>query len=89
MSSGKYTVSYTITNANNCSGAGVDTMLVQSKPSILLVTSTDVDCNGGTNGAIDIDVQGTGNYSYIWTNGLKTQDLLGLSANSYSVIISF
>lgn len=88
LSSGKYTVSYTITNANNCSGAGVDTMLVQSKPSILLVTSTDVDCNGGTNGAIDIDVQGTGNYSYIWTNGLKTQDLLGLSANSYSVIVT-
>ena len=88
LSSGKYTVSYTITNANNCSGAGVDTMLVQSKPSILLVTSTDVDCNGGTNGVIDIDVQGTGNYSYIWTNGLKTQDLLGLSANSYSVIVT-
>ena len=88
LSSGKYTVTYTITNSNNCTGLGVDTMLVQSKPSILLVSSTDVDCNGGTNGAIDIDVQGTGNYNYIWTNGLKTQDLLGLSANSYSVIVT-
>lgn len=69
------TESYTITDFNN--GLAVTNVAV-----------TDEFC-GDQNGAIDITtVGGNGTLSYFWSNGATTEDLVNLSAGTYSVTIS-
>ena len=51
-------------------------------------TKTDVSCNGGKNGSIDVSVSGgTSPYTYAWSNGASTQDLSNLAAGSYTVTV--
>lgn len=51
--------------------------------------ATNVACNAGTNGAINVTpVGGSGSYIYNWSNGSTTQDLSGLNAGSYNVTIT-
>ena len=55
----------------------------------LSATSSNVTCNGGSDGSIDLSVSGgSGSYTYSWSNGATTQDLTSLSAGSYSTIVS-
>src|SRR5690349_1541995 len=35
-------------------------------------SSTNVSCNGGTNGSVNVSVAGTSSYSYLWSNGQVT-----------------
>ena len=69
-----------------------DTMTItvgnQSTFTTTIVTTTDENC-GNSDGAIDIDVAGSGtNFSYSWNNGATTQDLSGLAAGTYTCIIT-
>lgn len=81
---GDYTI--TATDANGCER----TEKVQIKePTELIVKTVSVknlSCSGDKNGAIDIDVAGgIAPYSYSWSTGAKTQDILGVGAASYSI----
>jgi gliding motility-associated-like protein len=57
-----------------------------------LVLSANVtnafDCTNGSSGAIDLTVSG-GNqgYTYLWTNGATTQDLINITAGNYAVTV--
>jgi hypothetical protein len=57
---------------------------------VSLNSKKNVSCNGAHDGIIDINVTGgSGNYSYNWTPTNKTtQDLTGLSANTYAVTVT-
>ena len=59
-------------------------------PEITGSVITDVDCNGGTTGAIDITVEnGMPGYTYAWMpNGETTEDLTGLAAGTYTVVVT-
>lgn len=50
---------------------------------------TDVSCFGEADGAIDLSITGgTGPFTYLWSNGASTQDLSGVSADTFSVEIA-
>jgi len=68
-----------------------DTFIV-TEPTALTVTlssQTNVTCNGGNNGAVDISVSGgTTPYTFAWSNFSTTEDISVLIAGNYSVLIT-
>ena len=60
------------------------------QPDMIAVSSviSDVSCNGGSDGAIDVTViGGVSPYSFYWTAGPMTEDYSGLMAGMYSVSV--
>lgn len=45
-------------------------------------------CNASNTGAVDLTVNnGSGNYTYTWSNGSTQQDLIGVTAGTYCVTV--
>ncbi|MDX2002125.1 MAG: SprB repeat-containing protein [Chitinophagales bacterium] len=88
LTAGNYRVS--VVDANGCSA----TLAVNvNQPNLLTITETHVDilCNGGSNGSIDLTVVGgTAPYTYSWntTPARTTQDITGLAAGTYIVLVT-
>src|SRR5690606_25396859 len=89
LSAGSYSV--TVTDANNCSTT-INAIVVAEPPAVLfasVASTSNVSCNAGANGAIDLNVSGgTSPYSFNWSNGATTEDIAGLSSGSYSVTVT-
>ncbi|MEM6342801.1 MAG: T9SS type A sorting domain-containing protein [Bacteroidota bacterium] len=85
LSAGTYNV--TITDQNGCVRQQSITIV---EPPILnaSIQGTDVSCNGGSNGIVDLSVSGgTPGYTYSWSNGDTSQDLLNVAAGNYNVSV--
>jgi gliding motility-associated-like protein len=85
LTAGTYSV--TVKDANLCSQNASFTV---NEPTAISISGnvTDLSCNGGNNGAVDITpAGGTGAYTYLWSNGAVTQDIAGLTAGIYSVTV--
>lgn len=84
---GTYTV--TITDFNNCTSSTSIIVPLSGAPSAALDSISDVSCFGNADGEIYITVTGgTLPYTYLWSNGNVTEDVTGLQAGNYSVIIA-
>lgn len=87
IAGGTYTV--TVTGANGCS---ISEEFIVNTPSNALTsshTASNVSCNSGNNGAIDLSVSGgTPPYTYEWNTGETTEDLDNLAAGAYSVTVT-
>ncbi len=84
---GKYSV--TITDAKNCvikeSFTIVEPLLLEVKGEV----SNPLDCARADTGAINLVVTGgTQPYSYSWSNGAKTEDLVNLVPGKYTVVVT-
>ncbi|GAA4035395.1 hypothetical protein GCM10022409_20050 [Hymenobacter glaciei] len=82
------TYSVTVTDANGCSATASATV---GEPAQLRATSRvmDATCYDATNGSVDLTVSGgTAPYTYLWSNGATTQDLVALLAGTYTVTVT-
>ena len=82
---GTYTVTVTDSKGISCTRV----ITITSSPVLGYSSSiTNISCNGGSNGAVNISVgggAGIGTILYSWSNGAITQDISGLTAGSYTL----
>ena len=73
-------IPYSIYNGTSATGNG--SMAVSS-------TINEVSCNGFSDGSIDLNISG-GNSPFLinWSNGNTSQNITGLSAGTYSVVVT-
>ncbi len=88
LAAGSYEV--TVTDANGCVAMATATI---GEPTAITETSvvvTDVSCNGGSDGSIDLTFSGgTGPYNVDWDNGAGDQeDPNGLAAGTYNYTVT-
>jgi gliding motility-associated-like protein len=84
---GTYTV--TVTDFNNCIS---DTTIIIADipgPSLVLDSVQNVICNSDSTGGVFISVSaGISPYSYLWSDGAVTQDLIQVPAGIYTVTVT-
>lgn len=84
---GSYTV--TVTDASGCTIAGTYVVAEPATALSATATMTNVSCNGGSNGSIDLTpAGGTPNYTFSWSNLATTQNISGLAAGTYTVTVT-
>ncbi len=79
-----------ITDFNNCEST-IDVTLTQPEPVGIIFSVTDITCqaSGFDNGSIDISVAGgIAPYTYLWSNGMTTEDISGLTEGYYRVRVT-
>jgi gliding motility-associated-like protein len=88
LANGSYSV--TVTDANGC--VLNDSFVINQPAAALSATSNSlipVSCNGGNDGAINVDVSGgTAPYAFAWSNGANTEDLVNLQSGTYTVTVT-
>ena len=79
---------YTISDANGC--LFIDTAYILESIAISLVeNTTSVSCFGGSNGSIDLSINGgTGSFNFIWNTSDTTEDISNLSIGTYTYTIT-
>ena len=86
ISAGTYTL--TVTGTNGCTGTVSADVPDNSIPfSLSGNTSANTAC-APNNGGINLDVSPAGAYTFIWSNGVKTEDLAAIPGGAYSVTVS-
>lgn len=85
LAAGTYNV--TVTDAHSCTTTGL--AIVGQPTALSVITSaTNVSCNG-TGGSIATSVSGgTGTDTYLWSNGQKNANIIGLAIGTYNVTVT-
>jgi gliding motility-associated-like protein len=84
---GNYAV--TVTDSKGCVTTQNVTVTQPASPLTISGNVTNILCNNGATGSIDITVSGgTSPYSFFWSNGATTEDISGLAAGAYNVLVT-
>jgi PKD repeat protein len=87
LSAGIYQV--TVTDNKGCTNFAIATVSDSEAPTIAISNVIDVSCFGQSNGAINITPIGnTEGIQYQWSNGATSEDVSGLAAGPYEVIVT-
>jgi len=87
LGAGNYTV--TVTDAMGCISM-ISIILTEPPELVTSLTGTNIQCFGGVDGMIDLEVTGgTPEYGYLWSPGGEvTEDLNGIPAGQYDVTVT-
>jgi gliding motility-associated-like protein len=81
-------VTVTATDTNGCAKV-VSATITQPSAPVLNVSSTNVNCYGGSNGSASVTpIGGTAPYLYLWSNSQTTSSVNNLPANIYTVTVT-
>jgi len=83
--SGNYIV--TVSDGNGCTATATSTVNTTNNPTATVITTPDY-CNQSNGTATVSAVGGSGNYTYLWSNGQTTQTITGLDVGSVSVTVT-
>jgi outer membrane protein OmpA-like peptidoglycan-associated protein len=79
----------TVKDSKGCTASLSSRILQPAQLAVVLDTVYNVKCTGDSKGFIDISVSGGSQpYSYVWSNGAKSEDLINTMAGNYSVKVS-
>jgi hypothetical protein len=79
---------YYVTVTTGC-GTAVDTVVIPALFNVAITSVTNVSCNGGNNGAINVTVNGgVSPFDFAWSNSATSEDLTGLTAGTYTVTVT-
>jgi len=84
LAPGKYTV--TVTYPSGCTRYQTFTVLNRTNFGLTAIV-TDATCDG-TNGTVDVSSTFSGMFTYRWSNGATTEDLTGVPAGVYQLIMT-
>lgn len=84
LCAGNYSV--TIEDANGC--IFTDSYSITQPAAFGLSFVVTNESPAGNDGIINLTVSPSGNYSFLWSNGATTEDILGLVADIYSVTVT-
>ncbi len=78
-----------ITDLNGCQ-TGLTSFISEPLPLSFAASITNLNCYGGSNGAIDLEVTGgTTPYNFDWNNGVfSIEDIEGIQSGQYDIIIT-
>ncbi|QCE43223.1 Ig-like domain-containing protein [Psychroserpens sp. NJDZ02] len=82
---------YTITVTDNVTLCTTNTTITINEPNILssAIAVSNILCKGDATGSLDLAVNGgNGAYTFLWSNGATTEDLINVIAGNYSVTIT-
>ena len=51
-------------------------------------TTSNETCSTGNDGSIDVTIGSSGNFTYLWSNGVTTEDLNNVSNGTYSLTVT-
>lgn len=86
INAGTYTV--TVSAGGNCTNTAVVTV-TSNIPTPILAQNITTDFCGQSDGSIDLTVSGSpAPHQFSWSNGAMTEDLVGITAATYSVTVT-
>lgn len=87
LTAGPYSV--TVTDGNGCTAVANITINQPLVPLTVSITSTNVNCFGSSDGtATATAAGGTPPYTYLWSNGAITSNIINLGVGTYTVTVT-
>ena len=87
LSDGIYDV--TVTDAKSCTASNSYTINQPGSTLSVALDASNLKCRVGADGQINATVNGgTPPYTYIWSNGAPTEDIVNLAASSYTITVT-